>query len=357
MMHRVVVRGAVILCGLLAQGRVVLGEPIQNGEPGKTGPAGVWTESSLRVGSLERWYRVYRPRGVPDPARAVLLLHGGTQSMRTVCGPRAGGTRAWTGICDREGVILIVPNGVNPQTGDTRGDSQNWNDLRLSKSERKSTADDVAFIRQLLQELVPTQHLDPERIYVTGASNGGMLTYRLLCEVPELFAAAATFLAVLPDREAGLEPPRRPTPLLIANGTEDPLVLWEGGVIRGQTDRLMSVRQNREWWVRANRAEPRAEPEQALPDLDGGDGCRIARSLHPALDGGAPVLFLRVEGGGHALPSRAHPLPDSRLVRRLIGPVCRDAEGAELAWEFLSRFRCEPSGKRADQESAGRPVR
>jgi polyhydroxybutyrate depolymerase len=349
-------RRAFALGCLLACCRVVLGEPIQDQADRLVPETGKWTEDSLRVGSLDRWFRVYRPRSRPASAPAVVLLHGGTQSMRKVLGPRAGGTRAWISLCDREGVVLIVPNGVNPQTGDTRGDDQNWNDLRRSKSEHKSTADDVAFIRQLLGQLVRTHDLDADRIYVTGASNGGMLTYRLLIETPELFAAAATFIAVLPAELGGIEPPRRPTPLLILNGTKDPLVLWEGGVIRGQTDQLMSVSRNREWWVQANRAEPRGEPEQALPDFAGDDGCRIITSLHPAQEGGAPVLFVRVEGGGHALPSRAHPLPDSGLIRRLIGPQCRDAEGVELAWEFMSRFRRARSESDLREGGAGRPV-
>ena len=339
MLHRVLGRGAVILCILLASGRLVLGEPIQNGGPEKTEPAGEWTESSLRVGSLERWFRVYRPRKLPEHPPAVLLLHGGTQSMRKIFALRAGGTRAWTSVCDREGAVLIVPNGVNPQTGDTRGDNQNWNDLRSSKSDRNSTADDVSFILQLLDEMVRTHGLDKGRIYVTGASNGGMLTYRLLIEAPERFAAGAAFIALLPADLRGLEPPPKPTPLLILNGTEDPLVRWEGGPIRGQTEKLMSAESHRDWWIRANRAQGNGVREEALPDASPDDGCRIYRTLHPAQTGGAPVLFLKVQGGGHTLPSRTHTLPDNAMVRRLIGPVCRDAEGAELAWEFMSRYQ------------------
>jgi poly(3-hydroxybutyrate) depolymerase len=75
-----------------------------------------------------------------------------------------------------------------------------------------------------------------------------------------------------------------------------------------------------------------------LSDTDPRDGCPLLVTTYRALPGGAQVQFLKMAGGGHAMPSREHRLPDTRLVRRLIGPVCRDAEGAEMAWDFLSKF-------------------
>jgi hypothetical protein len=32
-------------------------------------------------------------------------------------------------------------------------------------------------------------------------------------------------------------------------------------------------------------------------------------------------------------------LPDTWAVRWFIGPVCRDVEGVELIWAFLSQFK------------------
>jgi len=318
---------------LVSPGRPVVGQDA------RAKGAGEWKEASLRVGPLDRWYRIYRPQSLRDKAPAVMLLHGGTQSMRTIFSPKAGGTRAWTDIADREGMLLIVPNGVNPKTGDTRGDNQNWNDLRSRDTDRNSTADDVAFLRQLRQETVQQYGLDETRISITGASNGGMMTFRMLIEAPECFAAGAAFIAVLPADMQRTPSPRQPTPLLIANGTSDPLIPWKGGPVRGQSEPMMSVLANRDWWIGANRADREMVTGELLPDVSPDDGCRLRQSLYPAGPGGAPVLFLEMEGAGHALPSRAYPIPDTFITRRWIGPVCRDAEGAELAWSFLSRFR------------------
>jgi poly(3-hydroxybutyrate) depolymerase len=46
-----------------------------------------------------------------------------------------------------------------------------------------------------------------------------------------------------------------------------------------------------------------------------------------------------MQGGGHTLPSKRHPLPERLWIKRLFGPACRDVEGAWLAWDFLKRYR------------------
>ena len=91
-----------------------------------------WQESSLRVGELTRWYRVYVPRSLPEKAPVVLLLHGGCQSMRRIFSSGAVATKEWADLAETERFLLVVPNGTNPTTGDTRGDRQGWNDGRIS---------------------------------------------------------------------------------------------------------------------------------------------------------------------------------------------------------------------------------
>ena len=80
---------------------------------------------------------------------------------------------------------------------------------------------------------------------------------------------------MLPDDLPDIKPPDKATPLIIANGTKDPLVKWEGGAIRGQRVRMMSVLESRDWWIQANRADVNNIEEESLPDTDVGDGCRL----------------------------------------------------------------------------------
>jgi poly(3-hydroxybutyrate) depolymerase len=86
-------------------------------------------------------------------------------------------------VAETERFLLVVPNGTHPATGDTRGDCQGWNDGRVVDSPVEPWVDDVAFLTELLDRIERDYSIDGGRIYVTGASNGGMMTFRLLMEV------------------------------------------------------------------------------------------------------------------------------------------------------------------------------
>ena len=143
-----------------------------------------WRDSSLRVGEWTRLYRVYVPGSLPEETAVVLLLHGGRQSMRRIFSNGAVATSEWAEVAETESFLLVVPNGTNATTGDTRGDHQGWNDGRVVDSPVEGKADDVAFLTELLDRIERDYSIDGGRIYVTGASNGGMMTFRLLMEVP-----------------------------------------------------------------------------------------------------------------------------------------------------------------------------
>jgi polyhydroxybutyrate depolymerase len=298
-----------------------------------------WHEKSLKVGPAQRWYRVYVPRNMADGFAVVVALHGGTQSMREIFAQDGGPMRAWQDIADRDGVLLLAPNGTDPRSGDARGDNQTWNDLRTEGVQRNPDADDVGFIVQLTEWAHTTFRTDRSRAYVTGASNGGMMTYRLLIEAPERFAAAAAFIANLPDGSRLVRPPAKPTPLLIMNGTLDRIVRWDGGPVVRNRGRVVSSGATFSWWIAANRAAASPAVTETLPDRDAADECRLVRAVHEPQRGGSPVVIYTMEGGGHAMPSIAYADPGHYFSRRFFGPFCHDAEGAELAWEFLRQHR------------------
>lgn len=298
---------------------------------------GGWQESSLEVGGSTRWYMIYTPEPLTDDLPMVLLLHGGTGSMRSVFHPNAGGTKEWLVLAEKEGFILLVPNGTNPETGDTFGDDQNWNDHRSDSAAGQTTADDVGFILALLEQITAQYPVDQERVYVTGGSNGGLMTYRLLIETPDHFAAGAAFIANLPEPALNLPVLGKPTPLMISNGTEDSLMPWEGGTVGKDRGMVISAEETTAWWAVANRVNTDQKTSELLLDADPEDSCRIQKDYYPAGPDGAPLLFYTAQGGGHAMPSGKHPLPDSFLLRWVIGPECRDAEGVTLAWEFFNQ--------------------
>lgn len=327
---------AVVLVALVA---------VTIGRPARVEANGGLVECRITVDGVQRLYRVLPAADPSKPAPVIVVLHGGTQSAVKMFGPRAGATRGWIDIARANNAVLVAPNGIDPETGDGTTDNQVWNVLGRARQgyPKGKFADDVAFIKRVMAEVQANYRTDPSRVFVTGASNGGMMTYRLLIEAPELFAAGAAFITSLPAELDKVPKPARPTPLMIYNGTADPLLPYGGGKTPSRWGRergaVAAVPAAVAWWIAANRASPVPSVITTLPHREAADPCLIERREHTAGAGGAPVTVYTATGGGHALPALVNTIPDNFLIRRFIGTVCRDADGPTLAWDFLSRHR------------------
>jgi polyhydroxybutyrate depolymerase len=287
-----------------------------------------WHRLSIEVDGLERWFRVFVPSRNMAGAPVILLLHGGGRSMDKIFSKRAGAAREWPELAKRQQFLLLAPNGINPLTGNPGGEMQQWNSVR-----------DVSFLLRLLEWAHAKFQTDSKRVYVTGASNGGMMTYKMLIDHPEVFAAGAAFLANLTDELAQDSRLARPVPIMIVNGTKDPLVNYNGQRLWLGHGRSLSATETVSWWVEANGSRAGKVTASILPDVDKKDGCRIrVNRFHAPTSSAAPVYLYTMIGGGHAMPSRKHAIDDRWIIRWVIGPRCRDAEAAELAWDFFRKF-------------------
>ncbi len=161
-----------------------------------------WHEGTLAHDGAERQFRFYVPDRIVDGSHAVVLLHGGKQSMDKVFASNAGGTQEWTAIAEDAGFLLIVPNGTNSKTGRPGGDDQHWNDCRPPNDDpvTQSKADDVGFVVALAEWAAQRFPVDEQRSYVTGASNGGKMTFRIATERHERVVGAAASSPTCPTR-------------------------------------------------------------------------------------------------------------------------------------------------------------
>lgn len=111
------------------------------------------------------------------PAPLLFVLHGfgGTaEDMRNYAGFEA----AVEATLD-DGAIVVYPNG----TGSEEGLPQSWNAGGCCPFSIYDMVDDVAFFDQMISSLTSQYDVDQERIWVVGHSNGGMMAYRLACEL------------------------------------------------------------------------------------------------------------------------------------------------------------------------------
>ncbi len=276
--------------------------------------------NTLVYAGLERSYRLLVPTSY-DPAQPiplVLALHGGGGDSAQMCN-LAGGVQE---LAESEHFLVACPDGIE----------NHWNDGRENQRYRSQAEDidDVGFLLTLIDQLSGEYQLDPSRIYVTGASNGGMMTHRMACEASDTFAAAAIVIASKPSLTDCS--PTNPISILIMNGTEDPLMPYEGGDVHFFGRRLglvLSTETTVGMWVGFNDCELPPQSE-LLPDLDPQDGTRIQLDTYSGCAAGTEVWLYSVQGGGHTWPGGAQYVP-----RFVIGRVSHDLQSNQAIWAFF----------------------
>lgn len=264
---------------------------------------------------LDRTYLVYAPVSRPAGAPLVLVLHGaGGDGWRMYHGLE------FNALAERDGVVVAYPDAYRAQWNDGRDDP--------AMSDETRAIDDVDFLAALIDALAAEYDLDPERVYITGASNGGMMTYRFACERGARIAAMAPVIANLPVPVARDCAPVA-VPAIVFNGDSDPIIPYEGGAIPGRQPHgeVLSTAASVALWQEANGCT--GEPEQTLlPDVDTGDGTQVLRERFAC--GDAPLEVYTVLGGGHTWPG--HDL--IRSTRRF-GHGNGDIDATALIWAFF----------------------
>lgn len=109
------------------------------------------------------------------------------------------------------GWVTVYPQGTSVADG-----YRTWNAGLCCPPSSDFDVDDVAFIEALLDQLELTLAIDPRRIYVTGHSNGGMLAYKLGCELPGRIAAIAPVASAIDDTAPCT--PRHPLSVIAVHG-------------------------------------------------------------------------------------------------------------------------------------------
>jgi polyhydroxybutyrate depolymerase len=262
------------------------------------------------------------------PAPLVIVLHGNTQT-----GGDMASRTSWPAVAKREHFNVLFPDGLSRAWADLRS-----NERRAGRTPPEGT-DDVAFIAKLVEKYVGDGTADPRRVYVTGLSNGGAMTMTLACKRADLFAAAASVIMDFTDEFASACQPSRPVPMLMMNGTADPLIPYEGGrgTSRYAVDGFWSAEKTIAFWRKVNGCEEYDAGATDLADKDPNDQSTVTliSSRCPA---GRDAVLYRINDGGHRMPGG---FPDSRFVRLvnfIFGPQNHDIDGAEVIWAFFKRF-------------------
>ena len=273
---------------------------------------------SLVVGGVERYYLV-QPATGNGLHPIVILLHGGTETAE-----QAWRQTSLPTLAAQNNFVLVAPNAVN----------RHWNDGRGAVLAGKpSTADDIAFLRTVITSVLRDQKGDPQAVFMAGASNGGFMTMYFACSGTFPLHAAANAISDLPvAQQQNCKAP--PTPWLTMNGTDDPIIpfngMKEGTVIRGEMQPpLLSADDTFRFFAERDGCRPVLEG-QRLPHRDPADPTWIEQRVCAGKDGRASVQFV-FHGAGHALPN----LQYGPVIRKIVGRSNQDADSGQILWNFF----------------------
>lgn len=280
---------------------------------------------TIQANGLERSYRIHIPPDLPQNTTPMLLfvLHGGGGTGEGM--ERSLTLGGFNTLADQHNCIVVYPDGFE----------KNWNDGRKNCSDpaHQQNIDDIGFFTILIENLSNEFNIDQNRIFITGISNGAMMSYRLACEMPEKIAAIAPVAGVLPIDLLPYNISEVPISVCVISGTHDPLVPWEGGLVgfpRNPRGIVLSVPESVSFWVMHNNCS--TPPNSTLlPDIDPADHTWVQRDIYSNATNNTVVILYTIYNGGHTWPDGYQYLPKS-----LIGRTTHDINANTVIWDFFS---------------------
>ena len=265
-------------------------------------------EFEVEFQGITRSFNIFVPDSY-DPFDAVPLLfclHAWSSSNEIIM--------TYTGfndIASEENFIVVYPQG-SYFNGTTHWNVGGWT--------LGSSVDDVAFIDFLIDAISEDYLIDSERIYSTGMSNGGYMSFLLACQLSEKIAAIASVAGSMTPETFDVCDPQRAISILQIHGTNDVLVPYNGG------DGTMAINDVIDYWRGHNSCD--SSPTVIdIPDIFALDFSTVQEITYSCdnddTNTNAMVRHYRVDGGGHDW----------------IGAWGnRDVNASELIWEFFSLY-------------------
>ena len=183
---------------------------------------------SLTFDGVERSYVAHVPEGaaagLPETLPVLVVLHGAGSN-----GARMENATGLSSLAKADNFIVVYPNGT--LAADIEG-QQAWNADGCCGLPRRTNVDDVGFLTAVLDDVEQKFPVDQSRIYVAGFSNGGMMSYRLSCELGDRIAGIAVVSGAFNVADCDSS---ATTDVLIVHGTGDLTVPYRGGPTNERT--------------------------------------------------------------------------------------------------------------------------
>jgi len=239
---------------------------------------------SITHDNIQRDYILYVPASynANNPVPLVLCFHGYT-SNATLNYQYTN----FKAIADTAGFILIHPQGTL-LNGNTHWNVGGWT--------IGSTVDDVGFTNALIDSVSSSYAIDPNKIYSTGMSNGGYMSFLLACQLSNRIAAVASVTGSMTVQTFNNCNPQHPTPVLQIHGTMDATVPYNGNPTWTK-----SIEDVIQYWVNYNNCDPNPTTIN-IANSNLLDNSTVDQFIYSNGDNDVNTEHFKVYGGGHDWP-------------------------------------------------------
>lgn len=265
-------------------------------------------KGNITVDGIKRSFLTYVPTASENnKLPLVISLHGGFASPKGMFH-----LADFRPLAEREKFIVVCP-----------ASKHFWHD-----GANLHGIDDVKFIDQLIDYIIKAYNIDPQRVYVTGISNGGFMTTRLACQLHNRIAAIAVVAATLDIGEGyDLE---KPMPVIYMHGTKDPIVAIDGGKLFGR--RIFSHKSIIDKWIAMDKADKESHVTN-FPDK-AGDGTSVLKEEYVNPSTGYKVVSYTIENGGHTWPGGWQYFP-----KFIVGKTTHNLNACDEIWDFFKQYK------------------
>ena len=300
------------------------------------------------VTEVQRRYLVYVPTPLPAvPMPLVFAFPGRSESAESVA---LYDTRLrFETLADRDGFMVVYGNGLPDGLDASEMQFVNGGFFQGCMAPHDGEGIDVSYVRQILDQLGRELPLDRSRIYATGISAGGGMSFELALEAPDVVAAIAPVVP-LPFQPSGAWAMRcQPRPgydqisIAMVAATADPWISYLPGSSRVFPQaQYPGMEETRDAWLSAMGLVAPAQIDE-LPDVVQGDSYQpdsglttstIERQSYPSASDGRELVFYKAIGMGHTWPN---PVQTPSSLWPMFGKTNQDIDFADVAWSFFQR--------------------
>ncbi len=263
---------------------------------------------SITHDNAQRDYILYVPTiyNSNNPTPLLFNFHGYTSNAND---------QMWYGdfrsIADTANFLLVHPQGQLDSSGTTH-----WN-----VGWSGSIGDDVGFTAALIDSLSAQYNIDANRIYTTGMSNGGFMSYYLACNLSHRIAAIASVTGSMGPLMMNNCNPTHPTPIMEIHGALDFSVPYSGAWW------VKSIPDVLDYWINHNFCDTQSV-FTSIPNINTLDGSTAEHYVWQNGLNGVEVEHFKIVGGDHSWPGTSFSFGNPNY----------DIDASTEIWRFFSKY-------------------